>query len=101
MANRFETIVGDVRDERKRQDDKWGKQMHPMGTSAKFKPLADSARNSCRKADAAGANTWFHIAREEFFEMAAETDWPNLRAEAVQLAAVLFAMIECGDEQNA
>lgn len=100
MATLFEAIVEDIRKERAAQDAKWGKQMHPMGTSAKFKPLADSARNSCRKADAAGANTWFHIAREEFFEMASETEWTALRGEAVQLAAVLFAMIECGDEQN-
>src|SRR5690606_41514446 len=76
-------------------------QMHPNGTSPKFKPLADSARNACRKADGQGANTWMHIMREEVWEALSETDRDRLRAELVQVIAVGVAWIECLDEQTA
>jgi hypothetical protein len=100
MSDLREKIFKDIDDERGRQDLKWGKQLHPNGTSIKFKPLADSARNVCRAADANGTQTWFNIAREEFFEVATETEWPKLRAELVQLGGVIVAWIEAGDEQN-
>jgi len=100
MSDLFDKIVADVKAERQRQDERWGKQLHPNGTSIKFKPLADAARNACRAADGNGQNTWGHIAREEFWEVMSETEWPALRAELVQLGAVVFAWIESGDEQN-
>lgn len=101
MSDLFEQAMKDIRAERARQDERWGKQLHPNGTSIKFKPLADAARNACRSADSNGQNTWGHIAREEFWEVMSETDWTNLRKELVQLGAVIVAWIECGDEQNA
>jgi len=101
MSDLMERVFEDVRAERARQDQRWGKQMHPNGTSPKFKPLADSARNACRKADGQGANTWMHIMREEVWEALSETDRDRLRAELVQVIAVGVAWIECLDEQTA
>lgn len=101
MSDLFDKIIADVKAERARQDSKWGKQLHPNGTSVKFKPLADAARNACRAADANGQNTWAHIAREEFWEALSETEWPRLREELIQLISVGVAWIESGDEQNA
>jgi hypothetical protein len=100
VSDLFEKIVSDVKAERERQDARWGKQLHPNGTSIKFKPLADAARNACRAADANGMNTWGHIAREEFWEVMSETSREGLRAELVQLVAVGVAWIECLDEQS-
>lgn len=97
----FDRIVGDIAQERARQEVLWGKQNHPNGTSIKFKPLADAARNNCRAAAAGGANTWMHIMREEVWEALSETDRVKLREELVQVASVAVAWIEDLDEQAA
>lgn len=99
MSDLMEQVLQDVRDERARQDLKFGIQRHPNGTSAKFKPLADSARNATRQADLNGTNTWYHIAREEFWEAMSETDRAALRTELVQLVAVGVAWIESLDAE--
>lgn len=99
MSDLFEKIMADVKAERDRQDARWGKQLHPNGTSTKFKPLADAARNACRAADTNGMNTWAHIVREEFWEVLSETDRDKLRGELIQLIAVNVAWVECLDEQ--
>lgn len=98
MSDLFDRIMEDVRAERARQVDKWGKQNHPNGTSVKFKPLADAARNACQAADASGTVTWVHIGREEFFEVASATDRTELRKELIQLIAVGVAWVENLDE---
>lgn len=70
--------------ERFKQDGKWGKQDHPF-------PL------------------WLAILTEEIGEASKEGlaahfngpgSYPNFRTELVQSAAVLLAMIECGDRNN-
>jgi len=93
----FETIMDEVRQERARQDAKFGVQDHPNGTSPQFKGLADSARNATRKAANEQRVTWFHIAKEEFWEAMAESDRHALRAELIQLVAVGVAWIESID----
>lgn len=98
MSDLIDKIFEDVRTERARQDEKWGKQRHPHGTSIKFKPLADSARNSCRAADANNTVTWMHIFREEVWEALSETDRQKLRVELVQAIAVGVAWVEHLDE---
>lgn len=100
MSDLMERIFADVRDERARQDELFGKQMHPNGTSVKFKPMADSARAACRRADEAGQNTWAHIFREEFWEALSETDRVKLRAELIQAISVGVAWVQCLDEQD-
>lgn len=101
MNEVFDKVMADVRAERLRQEARWGKQRHPNGTSIKFKPLADAARNATRAADANGQTTWGHIAREEFWEVMSETDRVKLREELIQLGAVVIAWVECLDEQHA
>lgn len=100
MSDLMEQIFDDIRLERKAQDAKFGKQMHPNGTSAKFKPMADSARNACQKAADSGQLTWMHVMREEFWESQSETDRARLRVELIQLISVGVAWVECLDEQD-
>lgn len=94
-------VLSEVAAERKRQDRLWGEQNHPDGTSGhNFRKMADLARRSCQKAADGGYVTWLHIAREEFYEVMAETDPEKLRAELVQCAAVFVAWIECIDRRK-
>ncbi|AZS06711.1 hypothetical protein HOU95_gp096 [Streptomyces phage Hiyaa] len=98
MSDVQQRIFEDIRNERAAQDLKWGKQMHPNGTSIRFKPMADAARNATRKADANNQQTWTNILREEFWEALSETDRAALRAELIQVGAVVVAWVECLDE---
>lgn len=80
--------------ERARQIATFGDQRHPDGTSGhNFASEADAARRSCQRAAQNDTVTWFHIAREEFWEAMAETDPVKLRAELVQLGAVCAAWV--------
>jgi hypothetical protein len=88
-------VLGDVGSERRRQNEKWGEQHHPDGTGDEFYVgLADSARQACEEAFAAGQGTWRHILGEEFFEAIAESDPEKLRTELVHVAAVAVSWIE-------
>ncbi|QNJ57675.1 hypothetical protein SEA_KEANU_70 [Streptomyces phage Keanu] len=97
MSDLMDRIFEEVRAERGRQDLKFGVQRHPNGTSAKFKPMADAARNATRAAEANGHQSWTNILREEFWEALSETDRARLREELVQVGAVVVAWIECLD----
>lgn len=97
MSDMFDTIAEEIRAERGRQDLKFGVQRHANGTSEKFKPLADSARNATRAAEANGQQTWANILREEFWEALSERDRTKLREELIQVGAVVVAWVECLD----
>lgn len=92
----------EIDDERQRQIKQWGDQRHPDGTEdcARTRTLRDMARNVCEMSARIGAVTWQMIAEEEWREVKAETEWPKLRAELVQLSAVLAAWIYDGDRRN-
>jgi hypothetical protein len=92
-------ILTDVVDELGRQYDKWGLQHHPDGTTADSKGLADLARVITDAAAERGHLTWFDILTEEFREAGAEAEWPELRAELIQVAAVCISWIKDGDER--
>ena len=73
----------DVRDERNRQDEKWGEQNHEN-------------------------ETWMTILAEEVGELAQEvlrdkfgknSHYAEMRAEAIQVAAVAVAFVECIDRR--
>jgi hypothetical protein len=84
-------VEQDVRDEIKRQDEKWGEQNHPDGTGAPMDAgLANLCRNDVDRATEAGELTWRLIATEEFAEALAETDERALRTELIQCAAVFM-----------
>lgn len=106
-------VLGEVLAERRKQDEKWGEQNHPilwpasapMDRSA-YENLANRWKevNASRVYDAnqrcatSDRNcSWDGIAFEELYEAFAESDPAKVRAEAVQAAAVLVAMIECID----
>jgi hypothetical protein len=90
----------DVDTERLNQLRQWGEQHHPNGTGRPGdRELADHFRAVC-KANGPVEDNWRDIAAEEAFEAFAETDWPKLRTELIQLSAVLAAWIADGDRRG-
>jgi hypothetical protein len=93
-------VLDEIFEERERQDKKWGEQHWPDGTNAGFTSTADAARAFCDARFRDGTLTWYNILREEFTEACAETQWPKLRKELIQVAAVCVAWIEDGDTRG-
>lgn len=92
--------IADLAAERARQDAKWGEQNHPDGTGRPgSRHLADWARAVCQ-ANGPGQDNWHDILQEEYYEAMAETDWPKLRKELVEVAAVAAQWIEAGDRRK-
>jgi hypothetical protein len=96
------SVLDDVAAERKNQvEELWGVQHHPDGTNPiAYKPLADQARERTDLAAKVDQLTWLDIAKEEMFEAFAEREWPKLRKELIQTAAVIVAWVEDGDGGN-
>ena len=92
-------VLLDVANERGRQDEKWGQQSHPDGTSREYKAVAEASKRLCDARHKQGVGTWRDILKEEFHEAMAETSPPALRAELVQVAAVAVAWIEAIDRR--
>jgi hypothetical protein len=93
--------VVDVLTERDRQDEKWGEQNWPDGTSAaSWTERADWAKvlNDLRVRE--GSITWLYILQEEMYEAFAEEDPVKLRSELVQVAAVAVNWIETIDRRS-
>ena len=90
----FDEIVSLVKAERVRQDEKWGTQRHPYGTSLEYLPLANDAREICDYQMKSGKVTWADILNEEYYEALSETDSVKFFEEAVQNAAVWFCVME-------
>lgn len=94
MTAELPFILEDLAQERRNQDNKFGVQRHPDGTSVLWNTWADMYRESCDRAFKSGQGTWLHILLEEVYEAAAESDRAKLRKELVQVAAVCVAWIE-------
>ena len=92
-------VTDDTLKEVDRQLSIWGEQHHPDGTSLSFTERARGARMECQRADKEGGVTWQHILTEEYFEAMAETDWPALRTELIQCAAVIISWVRDGDKR--
>lgn len=116
---RTEAVLGDVRDERVRQDERWGEQHHPdydphdissvvRGEYAfraeRWKAInAQRADPGCEvkhRRPTASCTAWDGILLEEVFEALAEEDSAKLRAELVQVAAVACAWVEAIDRRE-
>lgn len=113
-------VLGEVLDERRRQDEKWGEQNHPDGTGEHSMPLsrivfhrpaapggrhcaselALLAKEATDRAARAGMVTWTDILLEEVFEALAEDDSDKLRTELVQIAAVATQWVEAIDRRQ-
>lgn len=92
------TVLGEVAEERRSQDEKWGEQSHPNGTGgARYERQAIHFREECDRRHAEGEGTWADILTEEFFEALAEADVEKLRVELIHVAAVATAWVECID----
>jgi hypothetical protein len=101
------TVLEDIREERRRQVEKWGVQSHP--------DLSDFAEDGIRHWYGSMAENWKKmndsplegleldwrgILLEEVFEAIAEESPTRLRAELVQVAAVAVAWIEDIDSRG-
>ena len=108
-----EAVLGHIRDERARQNTKWGEQNHPDGTGPDTHPLrticsdatpasalADIATFATDTAAELGLVTWRNILLEEVFEALAEPDPAKLRTELVQVAAVAAQWVEAIDRRT-
>lgn len=94
-------ILNQIRDERIRQDLKWGQQNHPNGTTSLYEGMAKLSRQIADDFAESGELTWLDILREEFYEAISEEDTAKLRAELIQVAAVATAWIEAIDRAHA
>lgn len=92
-------VLGEVHQERYRQEEKWGQQNHPDGTGR----LGDverafDARLRCQQ-NSPDNDNWRDILDEEVKEAFAEYHPDQIRAELVQVAAVAVAWIEAIDRR--
>lgn len=93
-------ICTEIADERVRQDEKWGEQNHPDGTSVDLENVARGMRAKCQSNADRGVLTFRDILEEELWEAYAEEDPALLRAELVQCAAVLVNWIGAIDRRK-
>lgn len=98
-------VLGEVAEERYRQEAKWGQQNHPDGTGPgpmwpgvfRPRPMADLAQIVKAQVDydaASSRSTYAGILLEEVFEALCEDDQARLRVELVQVAAVAAAWVQ-------
>lgn len=94
-------IFAEIKEERRRQDEKWGEQNHPLvpdpAAFNRYANRADAWKATNDQRAKRGTTAWDGIAMEEFNETFAEEDPLLARAEAIQAIAVLVAMVECID----
>lgn len=111
----MENIFDEVREERQRQNAKWGEQNHPcldqtllnrQGGCTPIRmcqeydlPSENVAKTSCDRAFEIGRGTYAHIAVEEMTEVVSQFDIYKRRQELVQLTAVCVAWIEKIDRE--
>lgn len=95
-------VFADIRDERARQDKKWGPQNHPDGTASdEFNVrMSEQWKEHVDRKAAEGSTDWISILFEEAYEASCETDPVRLRAEVVQIAAVAVAWLEAIDRRT-
>lgn len=96
MGDAIEAIVK----ERHRQNQKWGEQNHPDGTSEAYSIIAKIFKKRTDDRAKAGTVTWLDILSEETMEAFAETEPASIRAELVQVAAVCVQWIEAIDRRE-
>ena len=95
-------FFNEIHEERAAQLRKWGVQHWPDGTATSHydKEMADEAKRVTDEAMVRGSVTWRDILAEEILEVFAEGEWPKIRKELVQAAAVIAAWVEDGDRAH-
>jgi len=97
----IDRIFQEIRQERKRQDEKWGEQNHPMVPGDFDYGLCKETLDELRHANDSGdKNCWQYILLEELLEACMETDPKKQREEMIQVAAVAVQAIECLDRKK-
>jgi hypothetical protein len=71
------------------------------GTSIHWAAVAEQMRISTTLAARVNGVTWVHLVVEQVYSAMGETNDKNLRAELLQLAAVIVAWIEALDRREA
>lgn len=103
MDNIYDQIVG----ERAKQVLKWGRRSHPplyKQDKEEWEDIASQMKHQCSLAARLGEIAWDDILYEEVaeaFEAYAKGDMQEYRKELVQVAAVVFAMLENLDKGSA
>jgi hypothetical protein len=100
----MENIFEEIKAERKRQNEKWGEQNHPMiffsaaknETRLQIEEKLKEHRNNC---DIKDFCTWFDILMEEIYEAFLESEPEKQREEMIQVAAVAVQIIEYLDRK--
>jgi ADP-ribose pyrophosphatase YjhB (NUDIX family) len=96
IAGSLSQVLGEVADERRRQQSLYGIQNLPSGTGPEHAAQAERAK---ARVDGAGAGlTWWDLAFEELCEARAATTTGELRAELVQTCAVLVQWAQATDQ---
>lgn len=103
------TIIEEILEERRRQDEKWGVQNHKIVTDTVphellmtyySLPREERAKKNCDTATKEGILTWGDIIVEELVEALNAKDYKDMRTELVQCGAVILAMIESLDRNG-
>ena len=101
-------IFEEIRAERKRQDEKFGEQNHPMVGKTLYDilpedyPRSDLLRRQikhCKERCKTDRFCWFDVLIEEVCEAFLETEPEKQREEMIQVAAVAVAIIEYLDRR--
>jgi len=111
----MENVFEEIREERKRQEEKWGEQNHPSLDQVLLNrdrgcepermceeyeiPTEARAKFLCSLAEERKQQTFARIAVEELCEAVSAESEVRVRAEVVQLAAVCVKWIEAIDRR--
>ena len=91
-------VFGEIRAERKRQDEKWGEQNLPMlNIPFSLEAMQNSAKALKALNDDGQHLSWFSILLEGVYGAFAETEPEKQRGGMVQVAAVAVQVIESLD----
>jgi len=90
----IEYLFLEVTEERHRQLSKWGIQRHPLGLAAIYSALADLQKRKNDELVEAGKLNWGAILLEEVYEALGAFTVEEAREELVQVAAVIFAILQ-------
>lgn len=103
MTAETDRVLAQIYAERKRQEQLWGEQNHPLlnasNLSKVFAGRAEAWKECNQDRVRQGDLSWDGILLEEIYEALAERNPMAMRAELVQAAAVIVNMIECIDRQ--
>jgi hypothetical protein len=92
---RVNCILDEIIQERKRQDEKWGEQNHPMlDTPFTVDGMRQREKNYKQTNDSKRDVSWFAILMEEVYEAFAETEPEKQYGEMIQVAAVAVQIAE-------